>query len=195
MVPVSVNSPHAEEVKYVTTTNSTASSTDNGLAALAEATAEAVTAEPSTARVGPRVRTSLVGGTATQVSVRAGSHEWTVDEPPALGGQDTGANPVEHLLAALGSCQVITYQVRAAKLGIALDEVEVDLRGELDIRGFFGLNEQVRPGFQSVNVDVRLRGPEPAERYEELSDAVERHCPVLDNVTTEAPVESTLTIA
>jgi len=178
-----------------TATNSTASSTDNGLAALAEATAEAVTADLATAGVRPRVRTSLVGGTATQVTVRAGAHEWTVDEPPALGGQDTGANPVEHLLAALGSCQVITYQVWAAKLGIALDEVEVDLRGELDIRGFFGLSEQVRPGFQSVSVDVLLRGPEPAERYEELSDAVERHCPVLDNITTEAPVESTLRVA
>src|SRR5690625_3878502 len=108
MVPVSVNSPHAEEVKYVTTTNSTASSTDNGLAALAEATAEAVTADPATAGVRPRVRTSLVGGTATQVTVRAGAHEWTVDEPPALGGQDTGANPAEHPLCALGSCQAST---------------------------------------------------------------------------------------
>lgn len=179
----------------MTTTNSTASSTDNGLAALAQATAEALTANPSTAGVRPRVRTALVGGTATQVTVRAGVHEWTVDEPPALGGQDTGANPVEHLLAALGSCQVITYQVWAAKLDIALEEVEVDLRGELDIRGFFGLSEQVCPGFQSVSVDVLLRGPKPAERYEELSDAVERHCPVLDNITPGVAVESTLTIA
>lgn len=179
----------------MTTTNSTESSTDNGLAALAQATAEAVTTDESTAAVRPQVRTALVDGTATQVTVRAGAHEWTVDEPPALGGQDTGANPVEHLLAALGSCQVITYQVWAAKLGISLDEVEVDLRGELDIRGFFGLSEQVRPGFQSVSVDVLLRGPEPAERYEELSETVERHCPVLDNITTAVPVNSTLTVA
>ncbi|MHB1740569.1 MAG: OsmC family protein [Actinomycetes bacterium] len=92
-----------------------------------------------------------------------------MDEPPALGGGDQGANPVEHLLAALGSCQVITYQLWAARLGVRVDEVVVDLRGELDLHGFFGLDAAVRPGYQSIDVEVRVRGPEARERYEELA--------------------------
>jgi uncharacterized OsmC-like protein len=60
----------------------------------------------------------LVG--ATEVSVKVGSgHRFTVDEPPALGGADKAANPVEYALASLGSCQAITYRVWAAQLGIS----------------------------------------------------------------------------
>lgn len=130
----------------------------------------------------PEVRATLVPGTATEVRVRAGAHELTIDEPAALGGTDLGANPVEHLLAALGSCQVITFKVWAAKLGIALDGVDVAVTGTIDLAGFFGLSERTRPGYQAIEVTVTLTGPESPERYTELSDAVERHCPVLDSL-------------
>src|SRR6516162_1826890 len=46
-----------------------------------------------------------------------GGHKFTVDEPEALGGSNVAANPVEYALAALGSCQAITYRVWAAQLG------------------------------------------------------------------------------
>ena len=141
----------------------------------------------------PQVTATLVPGTATQVSVRAGDHSFTVDEPESLGGTDVGANPVEHLLAALGSCQVISYQVWAEKLGLRLDEVDVSLGGDLDLRGFFGLNPDVRPGFASIDAQVRLAGPESAERYAELYEAVEQHCPVLDNLGNAVPVTTTIT--
>ena len=93
----------------------------------------------------PEVRTSLARGTATQVDVRAGAHTFTIDEPASLGGTDLGANPVEHLLAALGACQVITFQVWAQKLGLQVDSIGVGLAGDLDLRGFFGLADGVRP--------------------------------------------------
>jgi uncharacterized OsmC-like protein len=162
-----------------TITDSTTSATD------------AVDETPQVIR--PQVRTSLVTGTATQVQVKAGEHAFTIDEPPALGGTDLGANPVEHLLAALGACQVITYQVWAEKLGIQLDSVDVDLAGDIDLRGFFGAAPGVRPGFQSVEVQVQLKGPESQEKYDELVDVVERHCPVLDNLGNPVPVSATVT--
>lgn len=142
--------------------------------------------------ISPEVRTSLVVGTATQVSVHAGKHTFTIDEPADLGGADTGANPVEHLLAALGSCQVISYQVWADKLGLRLDEVDITVAGDLDLRGFFGLDADVRPGFNSIQVEVRLSGPELADRYAELVREVERHCPVLDNLSAPVPVTTTI---
>lgn len=146
--------------------------------------------EPQVIR--PSVRTSLVTGTATQVQVSAGEHEFTIDEPPALGGTDLGANPVEHLLAALGACQVITYQVWAGKLGLRLDAVDVDLTGEIDLRGFFGAAPDVRPGFQGVEVQVQLSGPESQEKYDRLVEVVEQHCPVLDNLGNPVPVTATV---
>jgi uncharacterized OsmC-like protein len=143
----------------------------------------------------PEVRTTLVTGTPTEVTVQAGAHGFTIDEPAGLGGTDKGANPVEHLLAALGSCQVITFQVWAGKLGIAVDEIDIALTGELDLRGFFGLDPDVRPGFSSIDVAVQLSGPETPERYQELIDAVERHCPVLDSLGGHVRVRATYATA
>ena len=98
---------------------------------LLDATAGALSATPEAAVIHPSATTSLVAGTATEVRVRVGRHAFTIDEPPVLGGTDHGANPVEHLLASLGSCQVITYQVWAAKLGIAFAK-----GGNQEVRGY-----------------------------------------------------------
>lgn len=143
---------------------------------------------PSEHHIRPEVTTRLRRGTATEVAVHAGRHAFTIDEPASLGGTDLGANPIDHLLAALGACNVITYQVWAAKLGIQLDGVDIDLAGDLDIRGFFGLDPAVRPGFQGIKVRVTLRGTETKERYAALQQTVEAHCPVLDNLTRGVPV-------
>lgn len=155
----------------------------------ATATADTSVGEPQIIR--PEVRTTLVSGTATEVTVQAGAHRFTIDEPAGLGGTDKGANPVEHLLGALGACQVITFQVWAEKLGITLEAVDIALTGELDLRGFFGLDPDVRPGFTSIDVAVQLSGPEPQARYEELVETVERHCPVLDSLGNQVPVRTT----
>ncbi len=164
------------------------------LAGVVHATTTALADAPaSAATIRPRVRTSLVAGTPTRVDVTAGRHRFAIDEPASLGGDDTGANPVEHLLAALGACQVIAYQVWAAKLGLTLDGVTVDLSGDLDVRGFFGVDDQVRPGFSSIHVDAHLTGPETEAAYRELTALVERHCPVLDVLTVGVPVTAAVT--
>jgi len=66
------------------------------------------------------------------------------------------------------------------KLNIPLNEVQVNVQGNLDIRGVLGLEEGVRAGFRDVAVAVRISGPEPAERYEKLRSAVDQHSAVLD---------------
>ena len=177
------------------TTTLTALADPAALAVLVHGTSEALAACPGAATVRPRVTAHLVGDTNTEVSITAGNHAFTIDEPAALGGEDTGASPVEHLLAALGACQVISFKVWAAKLGIEIDEVAVDLAGDIDLRGFFGVGPDVRPGFGSIEVAVRLSGPESRETYAELVRQVEAHCPVLDNLTAGLPVTTSVTVA
>ena len=161
------------------------------LAGVLQASAAALADAPAAAAtISPRVRTRLIDGTPTGVRVRAGEHAFTIDEPAALGGDNTGANPIEHLLAALGACQVISYQVWAAKLGLVIDDIDVQISGDLDVRGFFGIDPTVRPGFNAIRVEARIAGPESRERYEELTEAVERYCPVLDVLTAGVPVTS-----
>jgi uncharacterized OsmC-like protein len=85
----------------------------------------------------------------------------------------------------------VTWRFWADKLGIAVDEITAHAEGDLDVRGFFGFQpagDAVRSGFQEVRVVVKVTGPEPPERYRELQEAVDAHCPVLDLTRNVTPV-------
>lgn len=156
------------------------------------ATHDAVASDPANAHATFRADSELVG--VTEVAVRAGSHTFTVDEPVTLGGGGTAPNPVEYALAALGSCQAITYRFWAEHLGIPVDGIRVEVEGDLDVRGFFGIDESVRPGFGGVRVSVRITGPEPEARYRELASTVNDHCPVGDLFANPVPVSYELVV-
>jgi uncharacterized OsmC-like protein len=124
--------------------------------------------------------------------VRVRDFSLTVDEPPELGGTDQGPNPVEYALAALATCQEITYRLHADAMGIPVNDVSVTLEGELDLRGFFGAAEGVRPGFQWIEGKVSFDSPASPEELARLKRAVDAHCPVLDLLRNETPVRLTL---
>lgn len=162
------------------------------ISSVIEQTTAAVQADPANAQALVQAKGHLTG--PVEVGLRTGSHSITVDEPGSLGGTDSGASPVNHALVALASCQAITYRFWAERLGIALDDVEIEVEADLDLRGFFGLDETVRSGFGDVRVKVTPKGPETAERYEELARAVDEHCPVLDLFANPTPVSTTLAV-
>jgi uncharacterized OsmC-like protein len=143
-----------------------------------------------TAQMTFTVGAELTEGLKMDVDIR--KHRITVDEPKGLGGTDEGPNPVELMLAAITTCQAITYRVWAMKLGIALDSVNVEADGDIDLRGFFGVDDEIRPGYSAVRLRVKMEGPESAERYAELAEAVDGHCPVLDMTGNTVPVTRTL---
>mmetsp|Transcript_65806 Transcript_65806/g.175272 ORF Transcript_65806/g.175272 Transcript_65806/m.175272 type:complete len:191 (-) Transcript_65806:47-619(-) len=102
------------------------------------------------------------------------------DEPAALGGTDTAPNPVELLLFSLGSCQEITFKAYATAMGVQLDRVSVDLKGHIDLRGLFAVDEGVRAGFQKIEGTVTVESPAETATIEQLKQAVDAHCPVKD---------------
>jgi uncharacterized OsmC-like protein len=156
-------------------------------------TRKAITDDAAAARAAFTAQGTLVG--VTEVDIRTGAHTFKVDEPPALGGADIAANPVQYALASLGSCQAITYRIWATRLGIELDSLTVRVAGDLDLRGFFGVDDSVRPGFTAVQVEVTVTGPETEGRYAELAAAVDDHCPVLDLFKNPVPVTRSLVAA
>lgn len=104
-----------------------------------------------------------------------------MDEPLELGGTDTGPNPVELLLAALGGCQEIVYRAYAAAMGLQIARIEVHAKGYLDLRGLLNLAE-VPSGFSQVSFTTRVISDEPEEKIRELAQMVEKHCPVMDSL-------------
>ncbi len=135
---------------------------------------------------------ALQEGLRSVVSIR--QHGLTVDEPEALGGADNGPNPVELILAALGSCQEITYRAYATVMGIPLDNVAVTMEGDIDLRGFFAVDESVRAGYEAIRGTVRVESSASEEQLQQLRSAVNAHCPVLDMLTNPVPVELKLEI-
>src|SRR3978361_988097 len=155
-------------------------------------THDAVAADRATAQELFRASANAHDAVASTISL--GQFQVEADEPPTLGGQGKAPNPVEYYLASLLSCQIVTWRFYAEKLGIAGDEMTAPAEGDLDVRGFFGLDDSVRSGFQEVRVVVKVSGPEALERYRELQDVVAAHCPVLDLTRNPTPVATRVEI-
>lgn len=149
-----------------------------------------VTARPEGAPVTYRVSTSLAD--SRQADVQARQHTIAIDEPARLGGTDPGASPIEAMLAGLVSCQAVTFQIWAAKLGVALDTVTVTADGDIDLRGLFGIDPDVRAGLGAIRLTLTLDGPETRATYATLAETVDAYCPVLDNLRHPVPVSRTL---
>ena len=163
------------------------------LAGVIGANRAAIAADKSNARV--VFRASATAHDAVASTVNLGQYRVEVDEPPPLGGDGNAPNPVEYYLASLLSCQVVTWRIWAEKLGIKVDEITAHAEGDLDVQGFFGLDDAVRPGFNEVRLVITVSGPETPERYRELQEAVDAHCPVLDLTRNATPVTTTVQIA
>ena len=99
-------------------------------------------------------------------------HTFVIDEPTELLGEDTAANPQEYLMGAMNACILNTYVIAAAMKGIRLEKVEMETEGELDLRGFLGLDNNVIPGYKELKYKVRLKGNGTRAQYEEVHRTV-----------------------
>ena len=105
-------------------------------------------------------------------------HRLEADEPDILLGKDQGPNPVEHLINALGSCMMGAMAYHAAARGIRLEECRCELEGEIDLRGFLGISEEVRRGYRNIRATFHVKGDGAPKDLEECA----RFSPVLDVV-------------
>jgi len=154
---------------------------------------DAVAADEHVARATFSATSRQIEGLHSRVNARAFFLD--VDEPEALGGTDRGPNPVELLLAALASCQEITYRLYADRLGIPIDGISVHLEGDIDLRGFTAASDAVRPGFTEIRGSVDIDSPAPLDDLHRLKAVVDRHCPVLDIIGRPTPVSLEITPA
>ncbi|MDX1433056.1 MAG: OsmC family protein [Gammaproteobacteria bacterium] len=112
--------------------------------------------------------------------------ELDADEPAILAGSDEGANPVEHLLHALASCVTTSMVAHAAVRGIHLEEVESELEGDIDLRGFLGLADDVPRGYTDIRVKFKVKAdPRDLGRLDELA----RYSPVFNSLTQGVNVD------
>lgn len=126
------------------------------------------------------------GGFHSKISMR--DHELDSDQPYGFEGTNKGPKPSELLLAALASCQEVTWRLYAEAAGITIDKISVELHGTQDLRGFMGIDDTIPAGFVKVEGVVRIESSASDEELAELQKTVDAHCPVLDDLMRSVPV-------
>ena len=145
-----------------------------------------------------KATTSWKGG----FKVETCSRDFTLlaDEPEMLCGTNMAANPVEMVLQAYGACLTIGYAMNAAVRGIAIDDIKIDLEGEIDLPGFLGLeapenlNMAKLPGFKNITVTVKMRSKADKKALEELHKHVIATSPVGVTLARPVAIKATLEV-
>jgi uncharacterized OsmC-like protein len=163
-------------------------------------TVNAVKENPDLAKFRFRASTTWMGGGHSRTTIqgfygvgqedtsRAKPFVLDGDEPPVLLGNDAGPNAVESVLQALASCLTVGFAYNAAAQGINVRSLEFDLEGQVDLQGFLGLSEDVRPGYEGIRLIHRTDCDAPPEKVAELWAHVQRTSPVLDILRYPVPV-------
>src|SRR5215475_7027267 len=163
------------------------------------ATIDHVTAEPALARFQFRATNHWVDGGLSRTTIQgfygAGQEDTTrtepftvdTDEPPVLLGENRAPTTVEYVLHALAACLTGTIAYHAAARGIKIDGLETTIQGDLDLHGFLGLNSNVRPGYEQIEVTIKATGDFDDYQLAELA-SLTRYSPVRDIVSNPVPI-------
>lgn len=149
--------------------------------------------DPDQRMVSFKVRTEWKGQTKSITSIsnytlgdKKYSRDFQIhaDEPHELLGGNTAPNPQELLMAALNACMSVGYAANAAAIGIELERLEIETEGQLDLRGFLGLDSTVKPGYEEIHYTVVVKSSAPQEKLEELHQSIMKTSPNFSNFAT-----------
>jgi uncharacterized OsmC-like protein len=189
--------------RTIMTTTTTAAKIVNGVSVDdLTATIGAITAVPPLAVFKFRVHNQWVDGAQNRSSIdsfygagqeqtRSQQFVLEADEPLVLLGKDTAVNAGEYLLHALAACLTGTMVFHAAARGIEIDEIESSLEGDVDLRGFLGIDKSVRNGFQGIRVNFKIKADATDEQLQEIGVLAPSYSPIFDTLTNGVPVTVT----
>lgn len=155
-------------------------------------TIESIKKDASLAATRWKVKSRWVDGTRTDHdvnSVEIGGEEVyrqfqiQIDEPHELCGSNQFANPQEYLLAATNACMMVGYSAVAALMGITLSKLELEITGDIDLRGFLGIDQDIAPGYESLHYLVRISGDGTPDQLRQLHQTVQRTSPNYHNIS------------
>ncbi|HEU0311335.1 MAG TPA: OsmC family protein [Sphingomicrobium sp.] len=166
-------------------------------------TVDAINQDAGKANVQFRVKTDWLGQTRSESTVdgyRIGGEEVArsfrivADEPHELLGANGAPNPQELLMSAVNACMMVGYVAQASIRGIRLESCTIETEGELDLRGFLGLDETVPNGYRRIDYVVTMKGDGTPDQYEEIHRAVKATSPNFFNMAQPIEMCGTLRI-
>ena len=149
--------------------------------------AEKIQAEPHVADTTWRAEVNWQGGFRSEAKIREFAPAQS-DEPEQLGGTNTGPNPVEQVLGALGNCLAVGYAANATAVGITISDLSITVEGDLDLHTFLGLADG-NAGFKGIKVDVAIESDASPEQLRALHEKVTATSPVGHTLNRAVPLE------
>src|SRR5947199_1019281 len=113
-----------------------------------------------------------------------GKHRLRADEPVSAGGGDTGPDPYDYLLAALGVCTSMTVGLYARRKQIPLENITVSLRHSRIYAKDCEECETKEGMLDRIDVEVELAGPLTPEQRAKLMEVAGK-CPVHRTLKSE----------
>ena len=125
---------------------------------------------------------------------RTSPHRMTVDTGDATFEVGRDANPIEYLLGSLLGCVNSTASAVARDMDIEFDELEATVTGGVNYAAYKGEETDDRAGIQGIDVTLSVVADADEAQLQEWLAAVERRCPVTDNVANETPIDLDLEV-
>ncbi len=144
---------------------------------IAERNVRLLAAKPDRGHLSCATRARLAGG--LRCEIEEGPWRLAADMPAKVGGDDSAPTPGVLGRGALAGCLTIGIAAWAARLGVPLESVEVEVQTDFDARGELGMGD-VPPGYQEVRYIVSIASPAPRYELDRLLAMAERHSPYLD---------------
>jgi len=95
---------------------------------------------------------------------------------------------------AAGAQRLHDGGVRSAVRGITVESLEIETDGEIDLRGFLGIDATVPPGYENLSYIVRIKGNGTKEEFAEIHEAVMATSPNFYNVSRPVTLKPTLVV-
>jgi len=137
-----------------------------------ERNARAMSLRPAVAQGTAVTRVRLGDGLACEIE--EGAWRLVADMGPKSGGTDMGPNPGVYGRAAFGSCLAIGYAMWAAKLGVPIRSLEIEVQADYDSRGYHGVDD-VEPGYVEVRYIVIVDSDAPEPEIMHWLDTADAH--------------------
>ena len=141
-----------------------------------ERNAKALTLEPSRGRATGSSKVRMKSGLVCEIE--EGRWRLTADMPEGAGGTATAPTPGVYGRAALGSCLAMGYTMYAAKLGVPIDALEIEIHADYDDGGLFGIGD-ASPGYSEVRYVVTVESSAPEADVLRVLDEADAHSPYL----------------
>lgn len=151
--------------------------------------------QPEMAKVTFSVKSEWNGGfsvTSSSKGFRIGGqnidrnteYKMQYDFPNELSGEGRGPTVCEVCMGSLAACLTQTIVAHATSRGIQVDSLGIDVEGDVDMRGFTGISNDVRPGAQQFRVNINIKSDTASkEQINELREIGKRFSPAFDTLT------------